>query len=313
MKLIPTRSLKSLLLAGFCGLLLPLAAETTETNTTDAISINMEHVSPSLVLIKYTAKGEKEHANGVIVMMDEIPYLVLNQHILLSAERISFSTLSGERLIPSRVELSSNMDLARMPLTQDVQGLEYGGSTKMNMSVALLTGGKDKEKLLTSTHIIGIGGTKFEIDEPFSNENNGAPALNEEGRVIGIATQKKEFSKTAMKHETRFDEGPRHFCARLDKAKWQKVNWKKYNHVFGTAYREHKTFGDEVIDVLKNGNIDLREANKLAAASRSHVQKLDLLMRQRGMTGYLHREFEDYAELFEFTEKYFSDFVTSGK
>lgn len=312
----PSFLLSTFLLAGFCGLLSPSAEEATDTNATEAIHINMDQVSPSLVLIDYAAGGKQAQANGAIIIMDDIPHLVLNQHILLSAERISFATLSGERLIPTRVELSSNMDLARMPISNKLQGLECGASTKMNMPVTLLTAGKDEEKALTPSRVIGIGGTKFEIDEPFSDNNNGAPALDNTACVVGIATQKKEFSKTAMKYETRFDEGPRHFCARLDKAKWQRVNWKKYNHIFGAAYREHKAFGDEIIDVLKSGNsrdFDLREANRLAAASRSHVQKLDALLRQRGMTAYLYRELQEYADLFEFTEKYFSDLVATGK
>lgn len=313
---VSTISLRTLLFTGLFGLLIPLAAETTETNITKVININIDQVSPSLVLVDYTAGDKAGKANGAIIMMDKIPYLVLNQHTLFGAERISFMSISGERLIPSRVELSSNMDLVRMPLSTDLKGLECGASISMNMPIALLTGGHDKEEALTSSHLIGRSGVKFEIDEPFSDENNGAPALDEDARVVGIATQKKEFSKTAMKHETRFDEGPRYFCARLDKAKWQQVNWKQYNHIFGTAYREHKTFADEIIELLKSGNsrnIELREANRLAAASRAHVQQLDALMRQRGMTGYLSRELQDYAELFEFTEKYFRDLVSSGE
>lgn len=305
-----------LVLAGLFGTLPPSGAETSATNQNEILNFDIDRVSPSLVLIEYTVDGETKNANGAIVMMDEVSYLVLNQHTLLRAERISFMTLSGERLIPTRVELSSNMDLVRMPLSNDFQGLECGDSIKMNMPIALLTGGHDQDEVLTSSHLIGRSGIKFEIDEPFSDDNNGAPALDEDARVIGIATQKQEFSKTAMKHETRFDEGPRYFCARLDKARWQRVNWKQYNHIFGTAYREHKIFGDELIELLKSGNsrdIDLREANRLAAASRAHVQQLDALMRQRGMTGYLSREFQDYAELFEFTEKYFSDLVAAGK
>lgn len=273
--------------------------------TESTIDYALDEVSTNLVQISYQINGKQKKGNGVIVQMDNKPYLLTNQHILLGAKNISFITLSGERLSPKRIELSARRDLARLALEKG-EGLSLSPLVGMNTPVALFTGGNGKK--VEHGKIIGVGGGKIEISAHFDDSENGTPALNANKEVVGIATYSKKSSKSAMKQGTRFDEAERHFCCRIGQGDWKKVNWKSYNRKYGHPFQEHKAFCAEILDIFQSEkpfNASMKEANKLATKCRIHAHQLRILSEQRDLTDFLLNEFEDQAELLEYAEDLF--------
>lgn len=265
-----------------------------------------------LVLIKYVVDGESKNGNGVIVEMDEKTYILTNQHILLGSDTMSFTNLEGDRLQPVQVELSTNRDLARLALKKQTSGLRCSTNVKMNMPITLLSGSEGTGHQYEEGQIIGVGGKKIEISMAFSDSNNGAPALDKNRQVIGIASYSSESSDHTMKTGTRFEEATRHFCYRIGPGGWKSVNWRDYNREFGKEYQQHKSYADEIISILKTtgqSEISSSRANELASACRTHSRQIQLLMEQKNITGFLVNELEGLDELFEYFSKWFSDFA----
>ena len=287
-----------------------------EDSPTESIDFSSNEIASNLVLISYQVNGKKKSGNGVIIQMEDKPYLLTNQHIILGAERIRFTTASGECLAPRQVELSNSRDLVRLSLGDDSQGLPFSSKVKMNTPIAIFTGGNGKEQKVEHGKIIGIGGGKLEISAEFDDSSNGAPALNAEKEVVGITTYSREFSHHAMKSGTRFDKNTRHFCCRIGKDDWIAVNWKTYNRKYGKEYRKHDAFCSQIIDILKdrgNFNATAKRARELATECRTHARQLQLLSEQRDLTNFLLNDFEEKVELLEYAEELLLDYVKSKR
>ena len=117
-----------------------------------------------------------------------------------------------------------------------------------------------------------------------------------------------------MKSGTRFDKDTRHFCCRLDKTSWTKVNWKSYNKKYGDKYQKHKIFSDKIIGILtasEDFNASVKRASELATECRTHARQLRMLCEQRDLTDFLLNEFEEQAELLEYVEELLHDCIKS--
>lgn len=279
---------------------------------TEAVAPAFKDIASTLVKVEFEHKDSRRRALGVIALMDGAPYLLTNQHLLLGAENLRFTTADGKKLAPRSIELSTSRDLARLALPEDTDALELADTkTRMNTEIALFNADPDEKDRIQKGTIIGIGGLKFEISAPFGEEHNGAPVLNAAGQLVGIAGYSRKSGYHAMKKGTRFDEAERHFCYRIASNGWKRVNWKTYNRTVGTAYREHKELGDHVLDILRDreNRISSKEASEVASACRTQSRKLKILQEQRGLTDFLSGELEEHAELFEFAEHYFNDYA----
>lgn len=284
-------------------------AENLEELFTDSGNTNpVSH----LVLIKYVVDGESKSGNGVIVQMNEKSYILTNQHHLLGSDRMSFTNVEGERLQPIKVELSTNRDLARLALKNRTSGLRCSTNVKMNMPITLFSGSKEAGHDSEDGQIIGVGGKKIEISMAFDESCNGAPALDENQQVVGIASYSSESSDHTMKIGTRFEEATRHFCYRIGPGGWKSVNWRVYNRKFGKKYQKHKSFADEIITTLKaseQSGLPKSRANELATACRTHCTQIQLLTEQKDITGFLLNELQDLQEYFEYFAKAFLDYA----
>lgn len=278
----------------------------------DRVEFSCDDIASSLVLISYQVNEKAQRANGVIIQMEGKPYLLTNLHILLGTEKVSFTTASGERLSPRSIELSRTRDLVRLALGEENQGLPFSTGAKMNTPIAIFTGGNGKGQTVEHGKIIGIGGGKLEVSAKFDDSGNGAPALNAKKEVVGITTYSREFSSHAMKSGTRFDKKVRHFCHRIGKDDWVAVNWKSYNRKYGTKYRKHDLFCDQILAILKdrkNFKGSKKRAGEFATECRTHARQLQLLSEQRDLTEFLRSEFEENIELLEYAEGLFTDFA----
>ena len=117
-----------------------------------------------------------------------------------------------------------------------------------------------------------------------------------------------------MKLGTRFDEAERHFCCRIGKSDWEKVNWKTYNKKYGKAFQKHKAFCTEILNIFqdeKSFNTAATRANELATKCRIHAHQLRKLAEQRDLTDFLSNEFEEQADLLEYAEELFRKYSKS--
>lgn len=283
-----------------------------DESDTESFDFSREDIAPNLILITYQVRGEKKKGNGVIARMDGKPYLLTNLHILLGAKKITFMTAEGKQLAPRSVELANSRDLVRLSLEDEV-GLTVSSRTKMNTPIAVYSGGDGSEKKIEHGKVIGIGSSKIEISATFDDSCNGAPALNAEKEVVGIATYSREFRKHAMKSGTRFEES-RHFCSRMGKNDWKPVNWKAFNGKYGKAYRTHEALCLRIIDIFsseQNYTATQKQAKSLAAECRTQARQLRLLCEQQGLTDFLRMDFEERAELLEYASELFGSYAKS--
>ena len=279
----------------------PLPARTEEA----ALDIALDDISPSLVIISCEVDGEEQSGNGVIVEMDGKPYLLTNQHIILGAAKLRFITATGGRLAPKRIELSSDRDLARLALDEG-SSLLSSPQANMDTPIVIIAGVNGQGLKKEQGKIIGVGGSKIEISAQFESSSNGAPVLNANKEVVGIASYSRESSFHAMKTGTRFEDSTRHFCYRINNCIWEPVNWKTYNRKYGTAFRKHQEFSERILSLLKDReHFTSKKANKLAGDCRTHARQLRLLIDQRDLTSFLQSEFENQAELFEYAAQFF--------
>lgn len=274
-----------------------------------------KELKSSLCKVSYIKNRNPEMANGAIVKMGEHAYIVINQHTLIQATSFEFKNSSGKCLIPEAIELSTNSDLARLRLSDPKQGFTSSDDVTMGSKLRFLSAEDSGSSAQIETcSIIGIGATQFEVDFSFSENQSGAPLLNEKDEIIGISIQKKEFSKTAMKEETRFAEDARYFCARVSKARWKPINWRKYTKTICTPYRDLKKFETQLLTLFKNkelAKLDNKKIRSLAIDSHKQAEMAEDLLKQRGLTDFLKNDLQNLLELFQFTDKYFNDVLTT--
>ena len=277
------------------------------------VKVTFEDVSSQMIIIQFERGGKELKALGVIVNMEEGPYLLTSQTVLLGAGKLKFMTADGDLVVPKSVELSNNRDLARLALSEELDSLELStDKMKMNTEITLISCGADRSTRLREGKVIGLGGPKFEVSLEFKDSEIGAPFISPQGDVVGIASHSLESWKHVMKKGTRFDDATRYFGFRADSSGWKKVNWRKYNKQFGLAYSEYEALEGRILAILRKGGdvrISAKEAREIAIACRMNSTKIERLIELRGMTSYLMKEFAKQAELFGYAEEFFSDYA----
>ena len=211
------------------------------------LGFTLEEISDKLVEIKH----EWGTGNGFIAKMDGKIYLFTSQHILLGAQKASFTTFTGRPLRPRLVELAGNRDIARLLLAEEAQGFAITDDMPMGSPVGVF--GKGAARTAAAGlygSVTGVGADIVEVSADFLTENAGSPVLNARQEVIGIASYVRESDPHAMKEGTKFEDRTRRFCYRLTGIQWQSVNWRKYNDKFGTLYRQNTLFLDGIIDLF---------------------------------------------------------------
>jgi hypothetical protein len=301
----------SLCLLLAAALLVP-AVPAAETDG-EPVGFSREDVASNLVIIACRAGKESFSSRGVIVKMDESPYLLTSLSSILGAEEISFMTETGDKVLPRRVELSGRRDLVRLALAEEWTGLPLSDRAGMNTPVTLFKGGGGEPPAVEQGKIIGVGGDRIEISAAIDPSCSGAPALNAEREVVGIAAYSREFSSHAMKTGTRFDRDARHFCYRVGRNDWKPVNWRAFNGKYGSRIRRHDGFCNDILAALKQGeefDATAAQAREMAAGCRTHAREIRLLIKQQhDLTDYLLNDLEEKAEMLEYLGGLFQDYA----
>ncbi len=212
-----------------------------------------DDLSDKLVSISCKSESGRSYGSGFVAKMNGRTYLFTNQHIILGAEKITFTTVSGEKLHPKKIELSTTRDIARLLISDETGGLGITDDMPMGSSVGVF-GKNETDGVSTGFYgtVTGVGGEIVEISAEFVTENSGSPVLNINQEVLGIASYVRESNTHAMKEGTKFEDRTRRFCYRLIGNQWKSVNWKVYNGKNGTFYRQQKMFTAGIIELLEN-------------------------------------------------------------
>ena len=326
----------------------PLLVDADETNTIsslkDQFNYTQTDIAEQLVILTCRSGKETWYGSGFIAEVGAKKFIFINQHIILGADKIGFTTQNGTPLRPRRVELAETRDIARLELETD-DAFQITTSANMDDPVAVF-GNDEGEASEFFGKINGVGADLVETTAAFTSENGGAPILNLEGQVIGIASQVRESRSHAMKEGTKFENRTRRFCLRLSGITWKAVNWKKYNAAFGKSYRTNEQLVESTFDILvdwqkkpfksisleapsdrnltswakshnaviqKHGNSSAKRKKhaayseslqELSEVCRSRSRQLYMRTEHRDLTGFLRNEIDAQASSLEYAVKY---------
>lgn len=225
------------------------AAETErkkkEAEIKSQIPYSFNDVADKIVIIECKAfDGSSFSGSGFVAKMGEKTYLFTNQHIILGSASISFRTVSGEALRPQGVELSSDRDIARLPLP-DREGFEISEQPQRDELIAVF-GNSEGGGVATELYgkITDVNPETIVVSAEFVSGNSGSPVLNDKQQVVGVASY-VHFSEDEEGKET-----SKRYCFRLDGSKWAAVDWKKYNEEYGKEYRETEALIDSIFNII---------------------------------------------------------------
>ncbi|WP_372846799.1 hypothetical protein, partial [Pontiella sp.] len=272
-------------------------------------------LSDQLVTIECTINGASAKSDGFIAELDGQPYVITSQSRLLGAERIQIKTRSGRKILPRGIEFANARNVARLPLAEG-GGLALATDFAMGDPIAVVehcNGGPGRKQ----GKINGVGADRVEVTATFEERHGGCPLLDRNGNVVGVASHAKESNPHAMKKGTRFENTTRYFCYRLDGAEWRKIDWKRYNQMFGAALLDGQRHVDDAIATLNRWS-DSTEAQIKAALDdphadrcRDHARKIRLIAEQRGATDFLLNELDMQAATLEAAAKIFDRYAAT--
>ncbi|MDZ8117926.1 S1 family peptidase [Pontiella agarivorans] len=232
-----------------CGAaLLPGNAVFAENVTADDFDFSADQLANRLAVLTCSTRTESWFGSGFVAELNGKKYIFTNQHVILGADRITCKTADGQPLRPRGIELSKVRNLARFEVDTDAA---FPLSSDASMDEAVAVFGNEKG---TPTEyfgrINGVGADLIETTAEFTRENGGAPVLNADGAVIGMASHVRESRSHAMKEGTKFEDRTRRFCQRFNRVDWQTVNWKRFNTMFGKPYRQSEALINNTFDIL---------------------------------------------------------------
>lgn len=203
-------------------------------------------ISDRIVTVSCQSSRGRSSGSGFIAKMDGKTYLFTNQHVILGADKISFKTTTGKSLRPRGVQVSTTLDIARLPL-EGTDGLAITKNMAMDAPIAVF-GNSEGGGVATELYgkVTGVGADVVEVSADFVSGNSGSPVLNLDREVIGIASY--------VRWERKDDDGSKtqRFCYRLTNSQWKSINWKKYNDKYGKLHCDNQELVDSIFEIIDN-------------------------------------------------------------
>ncbi|MBN2164341.1 MAG: trypsin-like peptidase domain-containing protein [Pontiellaceae bacterium] len=221
----------------------------------DSFPYSLNEVSDKIVTIECKSnRNGRSAGSGFIGKMDGKTYVFTNQHVLLGADEISIFTINGDRILPSKIELSVRRDIARLELRPDDshEGFEISSTPAMGIPLAVF-GNSEGGGVATALYgkVKSVTSDLLEVTAEFVSGNSGSPVLNENQEVMGIASYVRFSTPEATDDEEKEPKRKaRRFCYRLTNVDWMPVNWSRYNGEYGKEYRETEALVDSIFDVV---------------------------------------------------------------
>lgn len=240
------------ILASLCSSLSAQRKVAEEARIREQFDYSFNDIRNKLVVIEH----ELGSGSGFIATMDGKTYLLTNQHVILGGEKINFTTASGKKLRPRKVELSATRNIARLLLDTE-SGFEITDQIEMNVPIGVF-GNSEGAGVAIELYgmVTGAGGGLVEVSAEFVSGNSGSPVLNLDQKAIGIASYVRYSLNSKIKKGTQFEGLPRRFCYRLTGVQWQAVRWNQYNNSYGKLYLQSKMLIEGVYGVISDITLD---------------------------------------------------------
>lgn len=202
-------------------------------------------LADQLVIISCEGEHGRGSGSGFIGRMDGRDYLFTNQHVILGADRIRFKTATGTLLKPRGVQLSTTLDIARLPL-EEAEGLPIAKGLSKGAPIGTF-GNSEGGGVATELYgkIKSLESDRFEVSTDFVSGNSGSPVINTNREVAGIATYVRIWS------DDETGEKSRRFCLRLTDQQWMPVKWKQYNEKYGKLYQENEAVIEAILEMVE--------------------------------------------------------------
>tara|TARA_R110000744_G_scaffold96421_1_gene186354 strand:+ start:1867 stop:3066 length:1200 start_codon:yes stop_codon:yes gene_type:complete len=211
-----------------------------KTSTSDYVDLLPSDKKRAVVIVE----GDNARGTGFIARLNNILFVVTNQHVIKNNPNPTFQTMNGDIVTTNGLYIAKGYDVAIFRISGDTSQLNYFeveddvfDSVKVDDSV-LIPGNSmgDGTILQTRGTIIAIGPKLIEHNAPTFSGNSGSPVILEKNwKVIGVDTLStsrdglkwfNQFSKDQKGSQIKND--VRLFGYRIDNIKeWEGVRLKE--------------------------------------------------------------------------------------
>ena len=255
------------------------------------LQINFDDVKKALALINRSDGGSG--SSFIAKDFDGQYYLYTNQHVIQGVKRFSTKTIGNRKLVLKGFQVSDTRDIVRFQLDPEQQypnALEFANSATNEESIVVF-GNSGGGGVFTSIYgrIVGVGPDRIEVSAAFIPGNSGSPVIDNDGKVVGIATYvtKRNDKGDWTTEGTRFTE-VRRFAYRVDPSmKWMRMKWKNYQK-YAKIIKEDKAYMEDVFNItvswLRNpydrlaGDYKQRELKSWLSAHNRLARKIKRLI-----------------------------------
>lgn len=152
---------------------------------------------PALVKAVVTIQTEKGHGSGFLVSSDG--YLITNEHVVGNESIVRVKFEQGFTLDAQVVKVNKDFDLALVKvMATDLPALTIGDDTALMLGEELFAIGTPLDATLGQSVSRGVlsgrreldGRNYIQTDVSINPGNSGGPFIDEDGRVVGVATMK---------------------------------------------------------------------------------------------------------------------------
>jgi len=251
-------------------------ATRSESQTAKEISLKMTFTSSDIQHFLVKVDCGNSVGSGFIAEDNGKTYVYTNQHVVLGADKISLTTMKGEKIKLKSYNFSQNRDIIRFRI-EDRAALQFAGDTPKIGDPIAVYGNSDGGGVVTQLYgkVNGVGPDRIEVSATFTSGISGSPIVNKEMDIIGIATYatQQKLEKDWIKRGTRFAE-VRRFGYRFNNIEWKSYQWSKFKDICGKIIKIEETANklfDTAVLWSKNPLNEIDASDDLSSELKSWV------------------------------------------
>lgn len=232
-----------------------------------------DKVQDKLVIVE----GSNGRGSGFVAKdSDGVKYFYTNKHVVEGQRKIAARLLNGQEIKLGNFQYAEDCDVVRFKISDIYPALEFDLTIPMIGDKVFVFGNSAGAGVATEItgEILGVGPSSIEISNRFVPGNSGSAVLNQDGKIVAIATY---VAILAEKNDWRFS-GTRYadirrFGIRIMNAKWKSCEFNDFVEK-GILLEKEKMIKKENADTrtwLRYLNSTL--AQYMASANRIYTAK----------------------------------------